>query len=198
MLDLLRTLGVAGCLFLAYNGYAAGKANPSPDPVVDPIVDPDDSTPDPDSIAGIKVITSPPESLAPAPANAAVAAASLPIVQVLSGHGDDAIKLARAFRQWADLIARDSTIKSTDEFQQAYVEAMQVLFQRHSLAGKYPLNAPTDATFDAAFANAGLIDAATNQVKSGPWTPQAQAAAAEAFNAISYQCFKAYLASQIK
>ena len=200
MANLIRAIVAAGGLALAYNGYMEGKvAPPSPTP---PVVVPDDPRPSPPPSpvpTTIKVVTRPDERLAPVPTIPGVVSASAPIRQILLGHPDDAITLARTFSAWAKLIARDSGLKTTDEFQQAYLGAMQIIVQTHELAGKYQLNPAIDATIKAAFANAGLTDLQdNNRVKSGPWDAAAQQSAGAAFDAISYQCFRAFLDSQVK
>ncbi len=196
--NVLRIIGISVGLLTAYTGYYEKPSTPSPAPVVPAPDTPTPVTPTPVVPEGssIKIITPADETIAPAPTNPALLTVSAPIKQTLTGHPDDAIKLARAFHQWSQLIARDKTLKTTDEFQQAYIEATQVLFQQTQLAAKgYSINQPSDATFDAAFEAVGLLDTSTRNVKSGEWNATAQGAAAAAFDAISYQCFQAFLQS---
>lgn len=181
----LRTLALIAGLALMYNGYQAGKA---PDPVPTPTPD----NPDPKPVPGgtIKIVSdvdNPP----PAPTNQQVAAASAPIRQILSANAMDALKLSRTFTGWSELIAGSQSLKTTGDMQKILQDAMSMLLARHQMAGKYALTQPIDATMTAAFAAVGLTDGGT--LASGVWTPAAAGATKQAFDAIAYQCFQAFI-----
>lgn len=183
----LRTLALIAGLALMYNGYQAGKA---PDP--NPVPTPDNPDPAPQPVPGgtLKIISdvdNPP----PAPTNPQVAAASAPIRQLLQGNAMDALKLSRTFTGWSELIAGSQSLKTTADMQKILQDAMTMLLARHRMAGKYALTQPIDATITAAFASVGLTDGGT--LASAPWTPAAAGAAKQAFDAIAYQCFQAFI-----
>lgn len=191
MLQTLRIIAVLAGLALAYDGYQAGKdGSPDPSPTPTPVVTPD--TP-------IKITIDGNEAIPPAPTGT-VAEASLPIKTTLLTKGTalDSIKLARTFRSWAELLARKPGLKTTSDFRNAYIAANTVLFTRHGSAGKWgnSLNEAFDKTLVASFANKGLVE--NGAIKAAAWSPEAASAAEEAFNAISYQCFQAFLEQSTK
>lgn len=191
-METIKTLLILAGLGLAYNGYAEMNKDVTPTPP--PVVNPDNSTPipTPAPLGSIQIISDQ-DSIPPAPANSELLSTSLPIKQALMGNPADALKLARTFRGWSQLITQTQEIKTTSEFQNAYIKSMIVLLARHQMAGKYALNQPMDATFLAAFRAVGLVDG--NTVKSAEWSPTAAQAAAQAFDAASYQCYQAFAES---
>ena len=202
-MELIKTLVMGAGLLLMWNGYQEGK-DVTPDPVPVPSPDPNPSpSPAPGPVVPtpvpvtpgttLKIVVDPPEQLAPAP-NPAFVASAAPLYAALKGHPDDALKLARAYAAWANLIATDSSLKTTQQFQQAYTSAMQVLLSKHAIAGKYSHKLTHDPMI-AVFTAAGLADG-TN-MKAEAWSPAAAQAAKDAFNLISYECFRAYADSLV-
>lgn len=183
----IRTLLVVTGIYLAWAGYQEGKVEVPDDDNPTPISVPEGST--------VKIISEGDKDFPSAPTGL-VATASLPIRAVLleRGTAEDAIKLARTFRGWAELLSRRPEIKTTADFHKAYVDANKVLFTRHPLAGKWgdQLNKAFDATISAAFQEKGLTEP-DGKVKAVAWDANCALAAETAFNAISYQCFQAFL-----
>jgi hypothetical protein len=187
MLKLIRIALIVAGSYVAYVGYQQGKeAVPAPDA---PVTIPDGAT--------IKVISDVDKDFPPAPTGA-VATASQPIrtLLLLKGTKEDAWKLACTFRGWSQLLSRKPTIKTTNDFQKAYVDANVVLLARHPSAGKWggELNTLFDQVITTSFSTRGLTEAdkgSSQQVKVMAWDANCSAAAEEAFNAISHQCFQA-------
>lgn len=125
-----------------------------------------------------------------------VLTASLPVKTALLTHGtpDISWRLACSFKDFAEVLARQNTdFKTTQEFQNAYVGTNLALYKKYPGMNQFQgsLNAAFDATIVAAFAKQSLVE--NDSVKSAPWSPQAAAAAEEAFRAISHQCYQAFL-----
>lgn len=219
MLNAIRIILMAGCLVVAYDGYQGGKTPvvPTPAPVPSPVVPTPSPTPNPqpaptpspvptpsptptpviipnDDIVTIRVVTKPDEDIAAPPA-VDLLPISDPIKVALKGHSDDAIKLARTFHQWSKLFGRDVDTKTIGEFQQTYIRATTILYQGTPLAGKYPLNKPIDETMKLVFKQAGLAD--DSGLVDGAWDDRGRKAAAATFDAISYQCFQAFIQSNV-
>lgn len=187
MLKVIRIIAMLGGLALAWDGYQEGKSDVTPPT---PVVTPD--TP-------IKITIEGDEKIPPAPTGTvAEASASVKAVLLAKGTALDSIKLARTFRSWAELLARKPGLKTTADFRTSYVQANTVLFQRHGTAGKWgnSLNEAFDKTLTAAFANRGLVE--NGGIKAVPWDAACASAAEEAFNAISYQCFQAFIEQSTK
>lgn len=183
MLKFARLALIVAGAYFAYQGYKNVKAPDTPDA---PVTIPDGAT--------IKIISDADKDFPAAPTGT-VAAASFPVKTTLlqMGTKEDAWKLACTFRGWSQLLARKPSIKTTADFHKAYVDANKVLLTRHPSAGKWgnQLNVAFDATIKASFANKGLNE--EGMVKAVAWDMNCQAAAEEAFNAISHQCFQAFL-----
>lgn len=194
-MNLIKMIIMGAGLLLMWNGYQEGK-DPTPPA---PAPSPDNPSPAPVVVpnggADVHLTIDPPVQIAPVPSDPNILNASAPIRQTLKGHAEDALKLSWAFKGWADLIAPDSDIKSTSQFQVIQQKAMEELLRKHQLAGKYPLATPINAVMIAAFTPAGLVE--NGVLKAEAWSPAASTAAANAFNAISYQCFNAYLDSVV-
>lgn len=186
-MDILKVIAVAGGLLLLYNGYNENVV-PSPDPSPSPAP----VIPDGPGVT-VKIISDTNEPIPGAPGNASVAAASAPVRSILAADPNDAIKLARAFKGASELIGRNSSIKTTPEFQGAFQEFLEILFEKHGLSAKgYPLLAPIQATLVAAFSSVpGGVENGT--VVAGPWTPAHAVAAQEALNALSYQAYQGFV-----
>jgi len=200
-MELIKTIVMGAGLLLMWNGYQEGKDPTPPTPAPSPLPAPDPSPgPNPSPVPGpivpgttLKIVVDPPEQLAPVP-NPSYLSSAAPLYAALKGHPEDALKLARAYAAWANLIATDGTLRTTQEFQQAYTSAMQVLLAKHAIAGKYSHKLTNDPIV-AVFTAAGLADGTT--VKAEAWTPVAGNAAKEAFNLISHECFRAYADSVV-
>lgn len=203
-MELIKTLVMGAGLLLMWNGYQEGKDVPTPAPAPAPDVPPSpvptpgpvNPSPSPTPIVPgttLKIVVDPPEQLAPAP-NPSYLPSAAPLYAALKGHPDDALKLARAYAAWANLIATDGTLRTTQEFQQAYTSAMQVLLAKHAIAGKYSHKLTHDPMI-AVLTSYGFADGST--MNSGAWTPQIAQASAEAFNLVSHECFRAYVDSVV-
>lgn len=172
-----RLVGILLGAVLVWQGYIQKKVpqpTPSPNPVINVDTDPD--------------------SLPQAPSGS-VAASSQPLVTLLTGQSDDAIKLARAFKGWSELLGRSTKITTTAQFQKVYVDATRILLEKHQIAGKYQgkIDTVVNATVLASFTEAGLVENGT--VKSMEWNAATSAAAVKAFDAVSYQCYMAFQGS---
>lgn len=179
--SLATVLLVGGLVFAGHGWYVGGKSTPIPKP-------------SPASPTVIKIISDLDDPFPQTPLSPAVLAASTPIRTVLKGNPEDAIKLARTFRAWSDLIHRDTTLKTMGQFRAAYVRSVQVLAQKSKLAGKYKgkIDAAIDATMNAAFnAPSGVQDTV-------PFTDVSRASAVVALDAVSYQCYQAFIDSSGK
>lgn len=171
----------AGMIYKGYTDKNSPDVPDNPAPVV-----PDDRN------VTIKIISDTNEPIPAPPNNASVLAASTPIRTILAADPNDAIKVARTAMGFAELIGRNSTIKTTAEFNSSLMEAFEIVFQRHGIAAKqYPLNAPIQATLVAAFSSipGGVENGALGSV---PWNSATQTAAIEALRAISYQAYQAW------
>lgn len=189
MVNIIRIgLMLAGA-YVAYNGYQNGKSAPVPDIVA----------PDIPVGASVQILSTPSAPVPIAPTNPAVANASLPAVDVLlQGSEEGAWKWAHVYRGWKDLIARRPAIKTTTDFHRAYVDASLVLLNKHQAAKEsgVRLNPIAEATLIAAFQAKGLTEAddkGQQRIKAMPWNDQCSQAAEEAFSALSFQAFEAFL-----
>jgi hypothetical protein len=194
-METIRTIVVLAGLGLLYNGYVSSKTPVAP-PSPNVPVNPDDPHPIPVGPGSTIQIISKDDVPPSAPINPQIAAASSPIRQILAGNPQDALKLARTFTGWSELIGGNLSLKTVSEFQTSLQEATGILFARHKMAGKYGLVAPINATMNASFAASGLVE--KDGIAAGPWTPAASQAAKQALDAIAYQCFQAFIDGTVK
>lgn len=178
----LKTLVVVAGTLLAYHGYVNGK-KPKPSPV-----------PDPGPAPSVTVISEADTDFPSAPTGT-LAVASLPVRSVLLSKGtpDDAIRLARAYRSFAELLSRRPSIKSTADFRDIYIASTQALLKKTSVDGRYAgsLDTAINNTIVASFAEFKLVE--NGEILSTTWTDACANAAEQAFKAVSYQCFQAFL-----
>ena len=183
----LKTILVLAGLYFAYQGYIDANPpipTPIPDPTPVPIPDPS-PVPIPSEIT-LRVITAPPEDFPGAPTSTELYTASEPLVALLKGSPEDSIKLARAFKAWADWLAQSPSIGNTDQFQELYIKSTVLLLKNHSIEGKY--SGQIDKAVDASLRVFPAL-----RISGQPWTPERVGEAQQAFNALSHQCFRAYL-----
>lgn len=170
--------------YLAYTGYT--NTTPTPD-------NPTPDNPKPDII--VEVRSEPVEDYVEI-TDETLQTLSLPIVDILKSNPDDAIKLARAYQGWSKLLARTTAVDTTEQFQNAYKEAVEILF-RNYLSKNYSgsLAEPFKAVIVECFKQQGLAD---KEVYEAAWSPKAAEAAELAFQTIAARCYEAFITAQVE
>lgn len=191
--NLMLLAAIAG-VFLILQGQGIIKVDPQPNPT--PIVKPEPTpspTPTPSPVPIPNPIPTPNPTPKPEPPVVlenfpqlpiAYEAVSLPIKASLftKEKADDALNLARYYRDSATALRNDPTITSNAHFIKVYNQSLQ------SVASYYP---------DLSKRNAGLGKAiddvlATQGLDISTWTDVERKKMAEAMDAISYRLAKAY------
>ena len=182
-------MGLIGALLLLV-GY--NKDNPDPGPSPQP--------PAP-VVTEIKVILVPNQAEEPfpdPPTNPKIEEAISPLQEMFHDDPNDALILARTFRGWAELIARDEALKTGEQFSSVYVRSTQIIFARHSIAGKY--RGKIDKVVNNAIRAA--LDLPASDVSGVPsnlaLSPEVRQKLAEGLAGVSYGCLQAYLNEQVQ
>jgi len=110
---------------------------------------------------------------------------------IMVGQADDALELARAFKQWAILMSHSETIKDLVQFDKVRVLALQDMFRNAPLKGQYggKIDEVLKSTYEAAV---------TSVVKNGDtvetaMTPKAKQAVIAYLNACSWKFSQIWL-----